>query len=166
MKKMNMNDVIWIWKLTGSDVNDGSDVALLTDDVTTWYIDGVHAVDDLADLAQFQILHEIVVQNGRLDQLTWPNLHISKRETGGVNFHHLIYGHHSSLPINSFPSPQVISNQFKSYFIQSFQLINWSFASIIYLAVSEQFQSNFRAISEQFQSINSFLKLLLLNYKL
>ena len=54
---------------TFHDVHDGADVTLFNDEAAALVVDWVHAVDDLTDLSQFQILHEIVAHNGRFDQL-------------------------------------------------------------------------------------------------
>ena len=53
---------------TFHDVEDASILALLDDGRAERVVLGVHAVDDLVDLRQLQVLHEAVVQDGRLDQ--------------------------------------------------------------------------------------------------
>ena len=73
-----MNRVMWraMWRvmcvLTFHHVDQRAHVALLDDAGVFPIIHRVHAVDDLVDLRQLQVLHEVVVQDGLFYHLLWP----------------------------------------------------------------------------------------------
>lgn len=56
-------------RLTLENVDYAPDVALLDYETAGLVVFRVHAVDDLSDLGQLQVLHEVVVQDRVLDQL-------------------------------------------------------------------------------------------------
>lgn len=66
---------------TFHDVHDGADVTLLNDEAATRVVNWVHAVDNLTDLSQFQILHEIIAQYRGFDQISRPVVNKEKRMT-------------------------------------------------------------------------------------
>lgn len=56
--------------LTFHHVNDAAHVALLDDQTFGRILNRIHAIDDLTDLGHFQIFHEVIVEDRRLDELT------------------------------------------------------------------------------------------------
>jgi len=68
-------------QLTFHDINDASDISLLDDQILGWILNRIHAVNDLADLRQIQILHEIIIQYGSLDKFTGA----AKREINAIS---------------------------------------------------------------------------------
>lgn len=58
--------------LTFHDVHQGAHVTLLDDAAVLPILHGIHAVHDLLDLRQLQVLHEVVVQDGLLDEILGP----------------------------------------------------------------------------------------------
>lgn len=68
MRTSSKYDTVSSRQLTFHDVDDGADVALLDDERPPDVLDGVHAVHDLLDLTRLQVLHEVVVHDGALDQ--------------------------------------------------------------------------------------------------
>ena len=59
---------------TFDDVDVCSDVMLFDDDAILAVVHQVHSVDDLLDLAEVQVLHEVVVQDCLGQQLLCPAL--------------------------------------------------------------------------------------------
>lgn len=59
----------WLSLLTLHDEDSRADISLLYNYRTRWKCNRIHAIDNLPDLREFQIFHEIVVQYGSLDQL-------------------------------------------------------------------------------------------------
>lgn len=56
--------------LTFHNIDNAADIALLDDQILGWILHRIHAVDDFAYLHQIQILHKVIIQNGRLDKFT------------------------------------------------------------------------------------------------
>lgn len=50
----------------------GANVSFTYDNRTCWERNRVHAVHDLPDLRQLQILHKVIVEDSSLDQLARP----------------------------------------------------------------------------------------------
>ena len=63
---------------TFHDVDQGSHIALLNDAAVFSILHRVHAVHDLLDLRQLQVLHEVIVQDGFLDQILGPADEVKK----------------------------------------------------------------------------------------
>lgn len=57
---------------TFHNVDQRAHVALLDDAAVLAILHRVHAVHDLLDLRQLQVLHEVIVQDGLLDQILRP----------------------------------------------------------------------------------------------
>lgn len=57
---------------TFHDVDQRAHVALLDDAAVFAILHRIHAVHDLLDLRQLQVLHEVIVQDGLLDQILGP----------------------------------------------------------------------------------------------
>lgn len=67
--------LIWVrgWVCsTFHDVDQRAHIAFLDDAAVFSILHRVHAVHDLLDLGQLQVLHEVIVQNGLLDQILGP----------------------------------------------------------------------------------------------
>ena len=54
---------------TFHDVDERADVALTDDHAVFSVIHGMHTVHDLQDLRHVQVLHEVIIQDGRLYQI-------------------------------------------------------------------------------------------------
>lgn len=59
--------------LTLHDVYNGAHISFAYDGRTSRKRDRIHAIHDFSDLSQFQVLHEVIVQNGSFDQLARPS---------------------------------------------------------------------------------------------
>lgn len=57
---------------TFHDIDQWAHIALLNDTAVLSILHRVHAVHDLLDLRQLQVLHEVIVQDGLLDQILRP----------------------------------------------------------------------------------------------
>lgn len=57
---------------TFHDVHQRAHIALLYDAAVLSILHRVHAVHDLLDLRQLQVLHEVIIQDGLLDQIFGP----------------------------------------------------------------------------------------------
>lgn len=57
---------------TFHDIDQRAHVAFLDDAAVFSILHRIHAVHDLLDLWQFQVLHEVIVQDGLLDQILGP----------------------------------------------------------------------------------------------
>lgn len=55
--------------LTFHDVDDAAHILLLNYKTTGRVLHWIHAIHNLSDLSHFQILHKVIVQNGRFDEL-------------------------------------------------------------------------------------------------
>lgn len=66
---------------TFHDVDQRAHIALLNDAAVLSILHRVHAVHDLLDLRQLQVLHEVVVQDGLLDQILGPGDEVRQNET-------------------------------------------------------------------------------------
>ena len=76
---------------TFHDVHDGADVTLFNDEAAALVVDWVHAVDDLTNLSQFQILHKIVAHNGRFDQLSRSNFLGGRKNKFLIKYIHYLF---------------------------------------------------------------------------
>lgn len=54
---------------TFHNINDAADISFLDDDTSSFISDRVHAIHQLPNLGHFQILHEVIVQYSRLDDI-------------------------------------------------------------------------------------------------
>lgn len=59
-------------RLTFHDVDQGADVTLLDDAAVLAVLHRIHAVHDLLDLRLLQVLHEVIVLDGLLDEVLGP----------------------------------------------------------------------------------------------
>lgn len=57
-------------QLTFHDVDNATDIAFFDNETFGRILNRIHAIDNLTDLVHIQIFHEIIVQNGRFDELT------------------------------------------------------------------------------------------------
>lgn len=67
--------LIWVcvvFFFTFHDVDQRAHVAFLDDAAVFSILHRIHAVHDLLDLRQLQVLHEVIVQDGLLDQILGP----------------------------------------------------------------------------------------------
>lgn len=72
---------IWIeFKLTFHDINDATNITLFDDKTFGCILNGIHTIDDLADLIHIQIFHKVIVQYSRFDELAWSKLTIQENQ--------------------------------------------------------------------------------------
>lgn len=68
--KMERKEIIQNRSLTFHDINNAADISLFDDEALCCILHGIHAVDDLTNLCDIQIFHEIIIQYCRFDELT------------------------------------------------------------------------------------------------
>lgn len=88
---------------TFHDIDQRAHVAFLDDAAVFSVLHRIHAVHDLLDLRQLQVLHEVIVQDGLLDQILGP--------AGQVERKSLLYGRRSELILHSEPLKRLISRR-------------------------------------------------------
>lgn len=56
-------------KLTFHNIYNATDISFFNDKTFGCILNRIHAIDDFTNLIHVQIFHEIIVQNGRFDEL-------------------------------------------------------------------------------------------------
>lgn len=72
-----------VW-LTFHDVDQGAHVTLLDDAAVLAVLHWIHAVHDLLDLRLLQVLHEVIVLDGLLDEILGPGGKVKGNAMQGV----------------------------------------------------------------------------------
>lgn len=88
---MLFQSFFYVCVFTFHDVHQGAHVALLNDTAVFSILDRVHAVHDLLDLRQLQVFHEVIVQDGLLDQILGPGNKVKPNEMVPIQTHTFLH---------------------------------------------------------------------------